>query len=57
MKMETRFTGDVLGWWIKWSRIHRKAIIGNKEAESELATLKLLVTALKDYHKKLRPKY
>ena len=52
MNLETSFSKDVLGWWIKWSRIHRKATIGKKEAESELATLKLLVTALKDYHKK-----
>ena len=52
MKVEGRFSRNVVDWWIKWSRIHRKSLVTPAEAESELDTLKDLVTALKGYHSK-----
>ena len=45
------FTADVIHWWVKWTRIHRKSALKANEAEKELAVLKDLVTALKNYHK------
>ena len=45
------FTSDVIEWWIKWSRIHRKSKIKTDEAEKELEVLKALVTSLKNYHR------
>ena len=44
-------TIEVLEWWIKWSRIHRKTSIGTEDAEKEIAVLKDLIAALKNYHK------
>ena len=44
-------TKEVLEWWIKWSRIHRKTSMGTEDAEMEIAVLKDLITALKNYHK------
>ena len=52
MKNREKFSKSVVEWWIKWSRIHRKSIVTSVEAESELDTLKDLVTALKEYHSK-----
>ena len=45
------FTTDVVEWWVKWSRIHRKSNLKNNEAEEQLAVLKDFVRALKNYHK------
>ena len=44
-------TKELLEWWIKWSRIHRKTSIRTEDAEKEIAVLKDFVTALKNYHK------
>ncbi|MDC0254963.1 hypothetical protein OAK75_08690 [Bacteriovoracales bacterium] len=46
-----KFTSDVVDWWVKWSRIHRKSNLEKTDAEKELALLKEFVAALKNYHK------
>ena len=45
------FTTDVVEWWVKWSRIHKKEDLKIHEAEEQLALLKELVHALKTYHR------
>ncbi|MDC0254704.1 hypothetical protein OAK75_07385 [Bacteriovoracales bacterium] len=52
MKNRTKFSKSVVEWWIKWSRIHRKSLISQTEAESELDTLRNFLSALKGYHSK-----
>lgn len=48
----SKFSKEIVDWWVKWVRIHNKKVISQEEAEKDLGHLQEFITSLKSLYSK-----